>query len=411
VKKNGQRVGIEKIAAYPCSMSLDLTQLARARGADPDYPPQTLMASQRSVNPCWEDPVTMAVNAAAAMLDDQDRQAIEMLVVGTESSPDQGKPISTFIHRFLDVQPHCRNFECKHACYGGTAALMTAAHWVASGAAGDAKALVICTDQSRMHLGNPWEYVMGAGAVALLISNQPDVLEIELESSGYWTSEVGDTFRPTSREEAGNTENSVYCYLDALDGALTHFEQRAGGADLADRFARHIYHVPFGAMAYRAHRAFLRRTRRIGRAEFEDDFARRVRPSLTYVAQVGGTYTASTFYSLIGLVDSDDLSPGDRLAIFSYGSGSCAEIYSAVIGPHARERVSALDFQRQLDRRHALTVEQYEAVEGERTAYIDRPTYEPPLGALEPVYREHYAGKQRLVLRGLDGFFRQYGWS
>ena len=172
------RVGIEKIAAYPCSMSLDLSELARARGIDPSYPSKNLLVERRSVNPCWEDPVTMAVNAAKPMLTAEDRARIELLVVGTESSPDQGKPLSTFAYRFLDIQPNCRNFECKHACYGGTSALMMAAHWVASGAAPGAKALVLCTDQGRMHLGSPWEYVLGAGAVALLVSNKPDVLEI-----------------------------------------------------------------------------------------------------------------------------------------------------------------------------------------------------------------------------------------
>ena len=45
----------------------------------------------------------MAVNAATPMLTDADRAAIELLIVGTESSPDQGKPLSTFVHRFLEA--------------------------------------------------------------------------------------------------------------------------------------------------------------------------------------------------------------------------------------------------------------------------------------------------------------------
>src|SRR5690606_18498385 len=159
----------------PCSLVLDLGELALARGEDPTYPARELLTRQRALNPLWEDPVTMAVNAAMPMLDDRDRASIELLIVGTESSWDQSKPIATFAHRFLGIQPHCRTFEIKHACYGGTAALMMAAHWVASGAAPGKKALVLTADQSRMNLGVPWEYVMGAGATALLVSTAPQV--------------------------------------------------------------------------------------------------------------------------------------------------------------------------------------------------------------------------------------------
>ena len=300
-------VGIEKIWAYPCSMTLDLEELAAARGAEPGYAKETLLTGARSVNPCWEDPVTMAVNAANPMLSEEDRASIDLLIVGSESSPDQGKPMSTFAYRFLGLGPNCRNFETKHACYGGTSAVMMAAHWVASGAAPGRKALVLCTDQGRMHLGSPWEYVLGAGAVALLISDKPDVLEFELGSNGYWTNEVGDTFRPTSKDEAGNTENSVYCYLEALEGAYDHFVERSGGVDFDADFKKHIYHMPFGAMAYRAHRTLLKRLRRVRRAEAEESFQRKVKPGLHYIDQVGGTYHGDDLLR----ADRDDR-PGQR---------------------------------------------------------------------------------------------------
>ena len=97
-------------------------------------------------------------------------------------------------------------------------------------------------------------------------------------------------FRPTSRHEAGNTENSVYCYLEALQGAYAHFERKAGGIDFDAHFKKHIYHVPFGAMAYRAHRTLLRNAEVVHlfhRAEefgikltgFEADYAEAVRRS------------------------------------------------------------------------------------------------------------------------------------
>ncbi len=409
-----RRVGIEKIWAYPSSMFLDLDQLAEARGAEPNYASKVLLGKERSVNPTWEDPVTNAVNAAKPMLTEADRANIELLIFGTESSPDQGKPMSTFVFRHLGLQPNCRSFETKHACYGGTAALMMAAHWVASGMAPGKKALVVAADQGRMHLGQPWEYVLGTGAVAMLVSEQPDVLELELGAHGYWTDEVGDTFRPTSTEEAGNTESSVYCYLEALAGAYDCFKGKVGPIDFATHFKHHVYHVPFCAMAYRAHRTLLRQEseQRVRRAAAEEHFDLKVRPSLRYIQRVGGTYTASTFWALIGLIESQpQLQPGDPIGIFAYGSGSCAEFYRARVGDRAHERVAAIDIGQLVDARYQLTVEQYEAVERERTGYIDQATYQPPTEGLDELYQRRYAGAGRLVLKGLDGHFRRYDWS
>src|SRR5690606_21434129 len=102
--------------------------------------------------------------------------------------------------------------------YGGTSALMMAAHWVASGAAPGKKALVIGTDQSRVHFGQPWEYVLGAAATAMIVSASPDVLEIDLDTCGYWTNEIFDTYRPTSTKEVGHADTSLYGYLEALEG-------------------------------------------------------------------------------------------------------------------------------------------------------------------------------------------------
>jgi hydroxymethylglutaryl-CoA synthase len=346
------------------------------------------------------------------MLTSEDLESIELLIVGTESSPDQGKPVSTYVRRYLGVQDNCRNFECKHACYGGTSATMMAAHWVASGVAPGAKALVICADQGRKHFHERYEYVMGCGAVAMLISAEPEVLEFELEHNGYWTAEVSDTFRPTLKEETGNSESSVYCYLDALEGAFEHFQSRAGGVDYDEYFRRHVYHLPFAAMAYQAHRSLLRMQRRVGRSAIDESFERTVRQGLTYAAQVGGTYTGSTFYALAGLLASaDDLDAGDRVSVFAYGSGSCGEFYSLRVGERAREIARAQPTQELLDGRRRLTVDEYESIETRRTDLIDVADYRIDLDEPPGLFDSHFAGQRKLYLRGLDDYVRDYDWS
>jgi len=407
-----RRVGIEKICAYPGTLSLDLEDLARARDHDPADIRDNLLLRSRSLNPLWEDPVTMAVNAADPMLTDEDRASIELLVVATESSVDQGKPISTYAQRQLGIPHNCRNFEVKHACYSGTSALMVAMHWVLSGLNDGKKALVITTDQSRMHLHKPYEFTMGAGAVAMLVSANPRVLELEPEHNGFWTTEVSDTFRPTSRVETGNGETSLYCYLDALEGAYAHFLSKAGPVDFDGYFKKNLYHVPFGGITFQAHRTLLRQWKPLKKSEALEHFRRKTLPSLRYNMQMGATYSGSTFVALMGLVDAcDDLAPGDRIGVFSYGSGSCGEFYSAVIGPDAREVVAAAGLSRLLEQRQPLNVDQYEALEQQRFELIDRGTYDVSLQAHGDLFARCYAGQHRLILRANKDHFRQYDWS
>ncbi|MFO7565314.1 MAG: hydroxymethylglutaryl-CoA synthase [Enhygromyxa sp.] len=406
-------VGIEKIHAYPCTLALDMVALAEARGVSPSHPLEELWVETRSLNPVWEDPVTMAVNAARGLLEGEDPEQIEMIVVGTESSVDFGKPISTWVQRLAGVGPNCRNFETKHACYGGTGALMTAAHWIASGHNRGKKALVVCADQSRIHLGKPWEFVLGAAATAMLISDKPDFLEFELENNGYWTNEISDTYRPTSRDEVGHADTSLFGYLEAVEGSCEHFMQVSGEADYDGNFARHVYHVPFGAMTYRAHRAVVRRwVPSLGKKEVQAHFERKSKPGLRYNRRFGGTYTSATFLALMGTIASgEELRAGDRVSVFSYGSGSCSEFYPVRVGERAREIVAAARLDERLDARRTVTVPEYEAIEQLRASYVEGRDYETDKSGPPGHYDHAYAGRGLCVLDGVSGWERRYRLS
>ncbi|MFP4442540.1 MAG: hydroxymethylglutaryl-CoA synthase, partial [Spirochaetia bacterium] len=86
-------VGIEKINLYGSSLYLDQRDLAVARGQEPEKVVSDFLIESRSVSPPWEDTVTMGANAALPMLSKQDLEDIGLLVVGTESSLDFGKPV------------------------------------------------------------------------------------------------------------------------------------------------------------------------------------------------------------------------------------------------------------------------------------------------------------------------------
>jgi len=407
------RVGIEKIGVYPGSFALAMQRLCDARQHDVADLRDTMMIDERSVNAAWEDPVTMAVNAAHGMLTADERAKIELLIVGSESGVDQEKPMSTWVQRYLGLSPNCRNFEVKHACYGATGGLRMALGWIASGMARGAKALVISTDQSRMHLGMPWEFVMGAGATALLVSDDPRFFEVEVDKSGYCTEEVSDLTRPTSRVETGNSETSLLSYMDALEAAYSHFVERLGEpVDFDAYFTKHVYHAPFGGMTWRAHRALLRRWKTLAKGEAWAHFQRKSAAALHHLRRMGGTYGSSTFIGLLGLVErSEDLKPGDRVSMFSYGSGSCAEFYCGLVGSDARAIALEARLGERLDARYPLTVPEYEDIERERTNAIDCGDFAPSLGGFDGWYERHYRDRGYLVFRGCREHYRQYAWS
>lgn len=407
------RVGIEKARVYPTSLALDMGALCVARGHDPADIRDVMMIDQRSVNPPWEDPVTMAVNAALPMLTEEDRRDIALLLVGTESGVDQEKPMSTWVQRYLGLSSRCRNMEVKHACYSGTASLQLAASFIASGVAGPrAKALIITSDQSRMHLGKPYEFVMGAGAAALIVSRNPRLFELEFGRSGIYTNEVSDLTRPTSRVETGNSETSLLSYLEALDAAVAHYLEGLGEPVGYDHFKKNIYHVPFGGMTFRATRAALRHFGEYSKAEARRIWEEKTLPSLAYTRRMGGTYASSTFIALLALIDAcEDLRSGDRIGMFSYGSGCCAEFYSGFVGREARAVAAEAKVRELLDQRRSVSVREYEDAERERACYIDAGDFEPSTDGHDGLYHRRYRGKGYLVFQGIKDHYRQYGWS
>jgi 3-hydroxy-3-methylglutaryl CoA synthase len=407
-----RRVGIERIGVHPCSLSLSLPELCLARGRRPDDICKPMMLAERSLNPLWEDPVTMAVNAANGILTADDRARIELLVVASESGVDHEKPISTWVQRYAGLGANCRNFEIKHACYGGTAGLQLAASWLASSAPAGAKALVVATDQSRPHFGKPWEFVLGAGAAAVLLSAEPSLAEIEIGRCGYWTTEISDLTRPTSSVETGNSETSLVSYLDALEGAYEHFVARvpeAAGFD--DYFRWHVYHMPFGGMAWRAHKAILRTSAEVTTGDAWASFERKGLSATRYARRMGATYSSSTFIGLLGLIDGSDVTDGDRVSVFSYGSGCCAEFYCARIGPEAKAAARVADLPCRLVARRQVSVDEYEGIERQRTAWVDAGDYEVRRDGLGDWYDRAYRDRGLLVFTGMSDFYRQYAWS
>ena len=177
----------------------------------------------------FEDVITLAVNAAMPMLTAADRDAIRLLIVATESAPDQEKPVSSWVHRFLGLRSDCRNFEVKHACYGATGALQVAIGWLMSAVDPGAKALIVNADHALIGLEGPQEPVLGAAGLACCSRNQPRIVEFDAGWNGVYAHEVADIFRPAPGVETGDADESLESYLDAVEFTYDAYVARASG--------------------------------------------------------------------------------------------------------------------------------------------------------------------------------------
>ncbi|HEX6969385.1 MAG TPA: hydroxymethylglutaryl-CoA synthase [Micromonosporaceae bacterium] len=408
-------IGIESINAYVGRASLGVRQLFAARGLEMRRF-ANLMMERKSVNLPCEDPVSNAVNAAKPLIDaltPAEREAIELVVVGTESGLDFGKPISTYIHHYLGLSRRCRSFEVKHACYGGTAALQTAVGMIGGSPNPAAKALVIAADAASVAARNTyWEPSQGAGAVAMIVSRRPEVLELDPGANGYYSHEVMDTLRPRPDLEAGDSDLSLLSYLEALEQSFRAYAERVAGVDVVDSFDHLVLHTPFAGMVRGAHRNLLRRVKGLPPAAIDADFERRVAHCLHYCQQVGNVYSAALYLALCSLLDHADITGPCRIGMFSYGSGCAAEFYSGVVTPGAAAKVTGQRIAAAIADRHPLTMDEYELLSDlslHRMCGVQDHRYD--VTPYEAIYKERFEGRQLLVLDRIENFHRKYRWS
>ena len=92
----------------------------------------------------------------------------------------------------------------------------------------------------------------------------------------------------------------------------------------------------------------------------EEDQVLRMGHSLTYNRTVGNSYSASLYFGLASLLDNDpeDLA-GQRIGLFSYGSGCVGEFFTGVVGQDYRQALYTEVHQTLLAARKPLDFTQY----------------------------------------------------
>lgn len=346
-------VGIDQINFYVPKFYVDMAKLAEARQVDPNKFLLGIGQTEMSVSPMSQDIVSMGANAAKEIITDEDKKQISMVIVATESAIDSAKASAVQIHNLLGIQPFARCIEMKEACYAATPAIQLAKDYLAQRP--DEKVLVIASDTARYGLNSGGEPTQGAGAVAMIISQNPRILELNDDAVAF-TEDVYDFWRPSGQPyPLVDGALSKDAYIHSFQESWNEYARRHNKS-LSD-FSSLCFHVPFTKMGKKALDSIL-----------TDDIDEDTKERLTtgydaatyYNRYVGNIYTGSLYLSLISLLETHNLSAGENVGLFSYGSGSVGEFFS---GKLVEGYQNALDIQGHkdlLNNRTEISVDTYE---------------------------------------------------
>ena len=241
-------IGLSGLALDLPPYRVDLERWCEWTGAEWDKIQRVVGTGFRLLGP-QQSIYTMAANAVLRLIQnyDIDPARVGYLALGTESSTDNSAGaiiIKGMVDQGLQglgmpsLSRNCEVPEFKHACLGGIYGLKNALRYLATDG-GDSLAIVVCADKALYERGSSGEPTQGAGAVAMLLSTEPQIATIDLTESGTASDYRGVDFRKPliNRNGTGasaefvdipifNGKYSTSCYVDEMQRALEHMYQR-----------------------------------------------------------------------------------------------------------------------------------------------------------------------------------------
>jgi len=353
-KGKDMKIGIESINFYTSNYFLDLKHLAEDRDVPVSKFYHGIGQEKMAAPPPDEDVITLAANAAYKATSSVDKEKIDTVIFATESGIDQSKSGGIYVHQMLQLGKNCRVIEVKQACYSASAGIQLSIPYLMLHP--DRKVLIVASDIARYGIGSAGEPTQGAGAVAMVLSAQPNIVAFDTET-GIFTEDVMDFWRPNYTDEAFvDGKFSIKMYIKALMESWDQYSDRSGRG-FAD-FYRFCYHLPFSRMGEKAH---LHLAKHAGKQELNNDFIMsQINDSLVYNKIIGNTYAASIYIGLISLLEnsSEDLTD-KRIGFFSYGSGCVGEYFSGQVLPGYKKYLEDGTRAKFLNNRTELSYEKY----------------------------------------------------
>ena len=461
-------VGVDDLAIYVPKLYLDYKDFAEARGIDPQKLEYGIGIKKMAIADANQDSACMAANACLRLMQ-RNRlhpEDIGRLYVATESSLDESKAMNSFVIGMLEQIygessfEHAGGIECKFACVSGSYALYDNTNWIRAEENNNKAAVVIVSDIAKYDIGSTGEYTQGAGAVALLIREDPRLMALDQKVASTTIKNEYDFYRPFGKETPlVNGSYSNLLYLISVRKAFDSYKEKAirtglinlkDGESVTDYIDFFAVHLPYRKMGEKALAYLLRHEWRhlprwknvikeVGLPEplpkdprgtiesiladtefmksdeqfrrefmqtsfYNEVYEKKLESSLEASAIIGNLYTASMYMGLRSLLEVEFKKgtglEGKRIGFGSYGSGSSAMVFSALIQPEYVEVVKKMDLEEEIGPRQKLGMEEYERLHRNERAFSDS------------VIRAH----KEFVLMKLGGTtadkagFREYGY-
>jgi len=429
--------GIDDIAIYIPRLYLDAGDFAKARGLDPEKLERGLGIGLMAIVDTNQDPACLAANACLRVMQKNKLtpDKIGRLYVATESSFDESKAMNSYVIGMLeqvygkDTFGHCGGIECKFACVSGSYALYDNTNWIRAGEAEDKYALVVVSDIAKYDLGSSGEVTQGAGAIAMLLNDNPRLLSFDPKVTATSIKNEYDFYRPFGKETPiVHGQYSNLLYLIQVKNALIDYKRKVKetgliklkeGETILDHVDYLNMHLPYSNMGKKALAYLVRHEWRdlprwkkiieeIGMEEpipkdprgtiesvLEDSefmandhqftklftstkmyaelYESKLASSLIASKMIGNLYTASLYLGFRSSLEFEyqkgiDLE-GKRVGFCSYGSGASAMIFSGVIQPEYEQVVKDMNLEAELGPRTKLSLDEYEELHENKRTY------------------------------------------
>ena len=414
--------GIEAASYYVPSLYLEIKELAEKRGIEPAKLEKGLGLHKMGLPDVHEDAATFAAEALLRLIQDYqiNPKEISRIYLGTESALDAAKPTASYAMQMVEevlkaeygerVFRNCDVIDMTFACVGGVDALHNALDFVRVNP--DKKAVIIASDYAKYELASSGEYTQGGGAVALLVSAKPDLLEIE-NNWGVATESVFDFFKPRRQykkedlsvapemypdkieiftdEPVFDGQYSNQCYQDRIREAYQHYKEITGKEKPYQNWKYIIFHLPY---AFHGKRVFTEiyslengisyetpdEQKAVAKSEgYQQLINEAIEKTQRASSEIGNLYTASIFMAFLsGLQtsfnDNEDLS-GKEIGFLGYGSGSKSKVFAGKVSANWKAVVEKWNLFENLNHRKAIDFETYEKLHRKQLSQSVNPDY------------------------------------
>jgi hydroxymethylglutaryl-CoA synthase len=399
--------GIEAASYHVPSLYLEIKDLAEKRGIEPAKLKKGLGLHKMGIPDVHEDAATLAAEALLKLIKDYNihPKDIARIYLGTESALDAAKPTASYamqmVEKVLDEEfgercfKNCDVVDMTFACIGAVDALHNSLDFVRVNP--DKKAIVIASDYAKYELASSGEYTQGGGAVAVLVSSKPNLIEIE-NNWGIATESVFDFFKPRRHFKKENLNNipenfpekieiftdepvfdgqySNQCYQDRIREAYHHYKEITGKNKPYENWKYLIFHLPY---AFHGKRVFTEiyslenglsyetpeEQKAVAKSEAYIEFINdKIEKSQRASSEIGNMYTASIFMALLSALqtsfnENEELI-GKEIGFLGYGSGSKSKVFAGKVSENWKNVVSKWNVFEELKNRTAIDFETYE---------------------------------------------------